>query len=203
MTAPQTNTNARRRPGPGRHVFALLLTLLVSTANAAVQQPPDDELRSALAAAVGESDSFKDRFDAEVWLLDMSLRLESRLPAHGHRIELLKHVHYEATRADLPPELVLAVIDVESNFDRFAISSAGAQGLMQVMPFWLDEIGRPDDNLFDVRTNLRFGCTILRHYLEKEAGDLRQALARYNGSIGKAWYSDRVFKALSARWFRR
>jgi len=156
-----------------------------------------------LAAAVSQPDSFEDRFHAEVWLLDMSSRLQPRLPAHDRRIELLKHVHYEATRADLPPELVLAVIDVESNFDPFAISSAGAQGLMQIMPFWLNEIGRPEDNLFDIRTNLRFGCTILRHYLEREAGDIRQALARYNGSIGKSWYPDRVFKALSTRWFRR
>ncbi len=181
----------------------LAAALWAGLAHAAVPEPPDDELRRALSAAVNQPDSFEDRFHAEVWLLDMSSRLQRRVPGHDERIELLKHVHYEASRADLPPELVLAVIDVESNFDPFAISTAGAQGLMQIMPFWLNEIGRPEDNLFDVRTNLRFGCTILRHYLEREAGDLRQALARYNGSIGKSWYPDRVFKALSSRWFRR
>jgi soluble lytic murein transglycosylase-like protein len=92
---------------------------------------------------------------------------------------------------------------VESNFDRFAISSAGARGLMQVMPFWLDEIGRPDDDLFDIETNLRFGCTILRHYLDRERGDRVRALARYNGSLGQTWYPQRVFTALSQRWFQQ
>ena len=96
---------------------------------------------------------------------------------------------------------MLSVIQVESNFDRFAVSVAGALGLMQVMPFWLDEIGRPGDNLLDIRTNLRFGCTILRYYLDREQGHLSRALARYNGSVGKTWYPDRVFRALRTRWY--
>lgn len=161
---------------------------------------PDPALRRALMQAVSSADSFPDRFDAEVWLLDMSSRLQPWVPDDAQRLELLRLVHAEARRARLSPELVLAVIDVESRFDRYAISSAGALGLMQVMPFWLKELGRPDDNLFDVQTNLRYGCTILRHYLDREKGSLIPALARYNGSYGQVWYPARVTRALSARW---
>ena len=160
-------------------------------------------MRTALLKAVNSSDSFIDRFDAEVWLTDMSRRLEIRVKDPDERLYILKKVHYEAKRADLEPELVLALINVESNFDRFAISSAGAQGLMQIMPFWLNEIGRPEDNLFDIDTNLRFGCTILNIYLKRERGDMRKALARYNGSVGKNWYPARVYKALSRRWYKQ
>ncbi|MDX1512712.1 MAG: lytic transglycosylase domain-containing protein [Gammaproteobacteria bacterium] len=162
---------------------------------------PDAELRALLIKAISEADSFEDRFDAEVWLTDMSTRLAAVVADPAERVEILRRVHQEATRARLEPELVLAVIQVESNFDRFAISSAGAQGLMQIMPFWLDEIGRPGDNLFHIRTNLRLGCTILRHYLDKENGHLSRALARYNGSTGQTWYPIRVFKALKTRWY--
>ena len=130
----------------------------------------------------------------------MSARLERFVPEDEARFELLRLVHAEAQRARLAPELVLAVIDVESRFDRFAISSAGALGLMQVMPFWLKELGRPDDNLFNVQTNLRYGCTILRHYLDREKGNLLPALARYNGSYGRPQYPALVTRALSARW---
>lgn len=170
---------------------------------AATQERPNDELRNELIAAIQSSDSFTDRFEAEVWLTDMSGRLASRVKDPGERLLILKTVHYEATRAGLHPELVLAVINVESNFDRFALSHAGARGLMQVMPFWLDEIGQPNDDLFDIRTNLRLGCTILRHYLNREKGDRSRALARYNGSVGKVWYPERVFKKLSGNWYRQ
>jgi soluble lytic murein transglycosylase-like protein len=132
----------------------------------------------------------------------MSRRLRRQVGDVSERLEILKVVHSEARRARLDPELVLAVIDVESNFDRFAISHAGAQGLMQVMPFWLEEIGRPNDNLFHIHTNLRMGCTILRYYLDMERGDLRPALARYNGSRGKHWYPDRVYDRLSRKWYK-
>lgn len=163
---------------------------------------PDPELRSLLAQAIRDHRGFKDRFHAEVWLTDMSNRLANKVPDPARRVRLLKIVHVEAVRAKLPPELVLAVIDVESDFKRFAISRSGALGLMQIMPFWLKEIGRPHANLFDPQTNLRLGCTILRYYLDKEHGDLRKALARYNGSAGKRIYPDRVFTLLSRRWFR-
>ncbi|UCE90175.1 MAG: lytic transglycosylase domain-containing protein [Pseudomonadota bacterium] len=185
------------------HLIALvaLLALLAAPARATERAAPDPELRVLLQQAVNESDSFDDRYHAEVWLLDMSTRLEKRMPDPHKRIELLRHVHYEASRVKLPPELVLAVIEVESNFDRFAISSAGARGLMQVMPFWLNEIGRPDDNLFSLRTNLRMGCTILRFYMDKARGDITEALARYNGSLGSFRYTNKVFRALDRRWY--
>jgi soluble lytic murein transglycosylase-like protein len=180
-----------------------MLALLCSgIASAATQERPDAEMRQLLIGAIQSSDSFDDRFDAEVWLTDMSQRLRRKVRNPEERLLILKIVHYEATRADLPPEMVLALIEVESNFDRFAISHAGARGLMQVMPFWLDEIGRPNDDLFDIHTNLRMGCTILRLYLDREKGDRTRALARYNGSVGKVWYPQRVYRALSNRWYR-
>jgi soluble lytic murein transglycosylase-like protein len=161
----------------------------------------DPELKALLRKAAFESDSFRDHFDAQVWLMDMSQRLAKKLPDPEYRINLLKTIHYEATRAGLEPELVLAVIQVESDFNPFAISTAGARGLMQVMPFWLKEIGKPGDNLFRVETNLRYGCTILRYYLDREKGDRVRALARYNGSTGQRWYPALVYKALNTTWF--
>ena len=180
--------------------FALML--VAGSAFAATQERPDADLRDVLEKAIGDADSFQDRFEAEVWLMDMSTRLKSRVPDDHERLELLKNIHYEAKRADLAPELILAVINTESNFDRWAISRVGARGLMQIMPFWLKEIPQAGDNLFDIRTNLRFGCTILKHYLKREKGDFQRALARYNGSLGKEWYPNRVFDTLRKRWFR-
>lgn len=198
-----------RRAGRGRRLntwmhrcLPTLCTLLLA-AGVPAQEPVDPQLRERLAEAAADAPSFIDRFDAEVWLTDMSARLASQVPDDGDRIEILKLAHAEATRAELPPELVLAVIDVESNFDRFALSEAGARGLMQVMPFWLEELGRPDDNLFRVATNLRYGCTILRFYMDRENGDLSRSLARYNGSVGQRWYPDRVIDRLRLKWFRQ
>ncbi|MGD8742906.1 MAG: lytic transglycosylase domain-containing protein [Granulosicoccaceae bacterium] len=184
-------------------LFMVLLCLLPFATQASTMERPNEELRNLLVNAINGADSFKDRFDAEVWLLDMSRRLEKRVPDATRRLNLLKNIHYEARRADLPPELVLAVIQIESNFNRWAISHAGAQGLMQIMPFWLDEIGKANDNLFHVRTNLRFGCTILKYYLDKERGDLVRGLARYNGSLGSTRYPDKVLNALADRWYQR
>ncbi|MFQ5470314.1 MAG: lytic transglycosylase domain-containing protein [Gammaproteobacteria bacterium] len=183
-------------------LISLCLCLLINYC-LADQAEPDPELRAQLVAAINSTDGFSDRFEAEVWLVDMAKRLGSRIPDGKKRLALLKLVHNEATKADLPPELVLAVIEVESNFDQWAISKTGAQGLMQVMPFWLKEIGHPEDNLFRPKTNLRLGCTILRYYMSKEDGDLPRALARYNGSLGKTSYSDKVLNALQERWFRQ
>ncbi|HYQ72132.1 MAG TPA: lytic transglycosylase domain-containing protein [Gammaproteobacteria bacterium] len=177
--------------------------LLCDAAWSATQERPDADMRKALISAINSSDSFVDRFDAEVWLTDMNNRLGTRVEDPKERLTILKKVHYEARRASLDPQLVLALINVESNFDRFAISSAGARGLMQIMPFWLDEIGKPDDNLFDIETNLRFGCTILSIYLEREKGDMHRALARYNGSVGEHWYPRRVYTALRKRWYQQ
>ena len=183
-------------------LLGVISVAVSNTAVAATTEKPDDDLRDLLLKTIGEADSFEDRFDAEVWLLDMSTRLKSRMPDDKKRLELLKNIHYEANKVGLAPELVLAVINVESNFNRWAISSAGAQGLMQIMPFWLKEIPQAGDNLFNARMNLRFGCTILKHYLQKEKGDFQRALARYNGSLGKVWYPNRVFDTLRKRWFR-
>lgn len=180
-------------------VYSLTLPATAQTDPAAITP----ELRQLLEEAISATDSFRDRFEGEVWLGDMANRLKSRVEDEAERVRILRAVHYEATRAGLSPELVLAVIDIESRFDRFAISRVGARGLMQVMPFWLDELDRPDANLFEIETNLRFGCTILKYYLDKEDGNLRSALARYNGSTGQRWYPDKVFTALSEDWYRR
>ena len=182
-------------------LIGLLAALLLPAALPA-EQRPDPELREILRKAAGEVGTFPDRFEAEVWLTDMSRRLARQVQDPEERIEILTLVHYEASRVELPPELILAVIEVESNFDRYAISVAGAIGLMQIMPFWLDEIGRPDDNLLHIDTNRRYGCTILRFYYDKEKGDLRRALGRYNGSLGKRKYPNKVIDKLSKKWFQ-
>jgi soluble lytic murein transglycosylase-like protein len=187
----------------GRCISTLYLILVLLAPGAALsQQFPDPELREALRTAVGAAASFDDRFHAEVWLVDMSRRLERQVRDPDERMRILTRVHYEASIAGLEPELVLAVIEVESNFDRYAVSVAGALGLMQVMPFWRNEIGRPDDNLIRLETNLRYGCTILKFYLDKEQGDLRRALGRYNGSLGQRKYPNKVIEKLSGKWFQ-
>lgn len=183
-------------------IGSLLITSLIAGEISSTQAAsPDPHLRAALKHAIESADSFASRFDAEVWLMDMSNRLRDRIPDPDQRLRLLRLVHSEAQRTGLKPEWVLAVIHVESRFNRFAISSVGARGLMQIMPFWLEEIGHPEDNLFHTQTNLRLGCTILRYYLDQEHGDLARALARYNGSVGSSRYPGLVFKALATHWF--
>ena len=188
----------------------LLAALVAAAAVDAQRHPsdarsgPDPELREILVDAIADADSFGDRFDAEVWLTDMSRRLARQVPDAGERLHILKTVHRQATLAGVEPELVLAVIDVESNFDRFAISTATALGLMQVMPFWVPELGYQDKNeLFDVEINVLLGCRILKYYLDLERGDRVRGLARYNGSVGKRWYADRVLQRLATKWFRQ
>ena len=143
----------------------------------------------------------RDAVSAKSSALDALRRTESSTDP-DERMHILTRVHHEAYLVGLEPELVLAVIEVESNFDRYAVSVAGALGLMQVMPFWRNEIGRPDDNLIRLETNLRYGCTILKFYLDKEEGDLRRALGRYNGSLGKRKYPNKVIEKLSEKWFQ-
>jgi len=162
----------------------------------------DQELRALLKEAVADTASFPRRYDAEVWLVDMSGRLRRWVKDPVERTGILRNVLREASRANLEPELVLSLITVESGFDRFAISVVGAQGLMQIMPFWLKEIGRPDANLFHIDTNLRMGCTILRHYLDREQGSLFRALARYNGSRGSARFPAKVYKMRRDYWYK-
>ena len=183
-----------------------LLCLFVSTVYKATAEdfvPPiiDDEMRQTLRQAMYGPGGFEDHIAAEVWLTDMSNRLKKTIPDAKYRLELLKTIHAEAVRSNLQPELVLSVIQVESNFDRFAISPAGARGLMQVMPFWIKELGHPDDNLFIPKMNLRYGTTILKYYMDKENGQTSKALARYNGSVGKYRYPRLVFNALRKKWF--
>ena len=184
-----------------QRIVVLLLICSLAPVSFASAPSVDLELKTLLKQAASEADGFTGRFDAWVWLADMSGRLEKKIPDANFRIDLLKSAHREATRVKLKPELVLAIIEVESNFDSFAISSAGARGLMQIMPFWLKEIGRPNDNLFQFNTNLRYGCTILRYYLDKENGNRIRGLARYNGSLGRRDYPARVFHLWNTRWF--
>ncbi|MDH3386707.1 MAG: lytic transglycosylase domain-containing protein [Gammaproteobacteria bacterium] len=180
-----------------------ILPLLITAAFYPAGASTDPELRKLLKEAIESDAGFEDRFDAQVWLLDMSRRLENFVADPKTRIELLKQVHYEARRVGIEPELVLAIIEVESRFDKFAISVSGARGLMQIMPFWLNEIGISDKNLFKIRTNLRMGCTILRYYIDMEPDNLGRALARYNGSLGKNIYPNKVITALRKRWFKQ
>lgn len=178
------------------------LLLLGAGLAAPAQQEPDPLLRDLLREAMTETTSFPDKFDAQVWLTDMAIRLGNQVKDPDEKILILTQVHWEAKRVGLPPEMILAVIDIESAFDAYAVSRAGAQGLMQVMPFWLDEIGRPGDRLVDVRTNLRMGCTILKYYYDMEKGDWIRALGRYNGSLGSRKYPEKVLNRLSSRWFQ-
>ena len=185
-----------------QRLMGVVLGMLMSTTAAAqVRQAPEPELRQLLQHTVAQADSFEDRFDAEVWLLDMSTRLRRYMPDAQERLTFLRLVHREATQAGLRPDLVIALIHAESRFDRFAISSVGAQGMMQVMPFWKAELGRPQDNLTDNATNLRYGCTILSYYLQKEKGDINRALARYNGSLGQNRYPAKVIGFWQDFWY--
>ncbi|TNE76370.1 MAG: lytic transglycosylase domain-containing protein [Gammaproteobacteria bacterium] len=172
-----------------------LTAALTCSFPAIAEQEIDQQLVALLKATIAEADSFEDRFDAEVWLMSKSSQLEKFIPDDRQRLDMLRKIHFAATRAGLSPEVVLAVIQIESRFDPYAVSRAGAQGLMQVMPFWKKEIGREEDNLTQVDTNLRYGCTILKYYLDMEDGNLTPALARYNGSYGKTWYSELVLVA--------
>lgn len=173
-------------------------------AGAQIYEPLAASMRAGLQASIADTPAsrhaFSNPMDAVSWLTEMAQRIEKRVPYLRTRLDLLRTVHYEASRAGLDPQLVLAVIQVESNFRKFAVSSAGARGYMQVMPFWVGLIGKKGDNLFNLRTNLRYGCVILRHYLDIEGGNLSRALGRYNGSLGKPEYPNLVLRAMRASW---
>lgn len=199
-------TMPRSRATYCRLALASLFALASGVAWSGAQQyePLAASVRAALHAAVSDARApdlpITDAGERVRWLAEMSRRLQRRIPDEHYRIELLTSIHYEATRAGLDPQLVLGLVQVESNFRKYAISSAGARGFMQVMPFWIKVIGREDDNLFHLRTNLRYGCTILRHYLDIERGDLFRALGRYNGSLGKPEYPNLVRTAWERDW---
>jgi soluble lytic murein transglycosylase-like protein len=149
---------------------------------------------------VDNDPSFKSLQEKIAWFSNMSQRLIKKIPDGSERLDFLKAVHYEATRAGLDPQLVLGLIQVESNFRKHAVSGAGARGYMQVMPFWPKELGDQEADLFYLRTNLRYGCVILRHYLDIEQGDYYRALGRYNGSLGQAEYPRAVERAWKSNW---
>jgi soluble lytic murein transglycosylase-like protein len=188
-----------------RSLIALLLVWpLGALGGAQIYEPLADSVRQRLSSMVADrapaSMHFREAADAQRWLAEMGQRLERRIPDRQQRLELLRTVQYEATRAGLDPQLVLGVIEVESAFRKYAVSRAGARGYMQVMPFWVKLIGQPTHNLFHLRTNIAYGCAILRHYLDLEKGDYYRALGRYNGSIGKSEYPHLVLAAWRGRW---
>jgi len=181
---------------------AVLASIVPLSAQAGAQrhEPLSASVQARLQRSVSDAgvtrSAFGDDAGAQAWIAALSPRLAARLPDVEGREEFLLTAHYEALRAGLDPLLVLGLIQVESNFRKYAVSRAGARGFMQVMPFWVRTIGTPDHNLFHLRTSLRYGCTILRHYLDLEKGDLARALARYNGSLGRRTdYPDRVMAA--------
>src|SRR5437867_4418986 len=189
----------------GRILLAVLLSLAPAAAHAGAQ------IEEALAANVQNSLHrsvsdypaphlvFAKDIEGLAWLADMSSRLAAKIPDWPTRRDFLVTVQYEAARAGLDPQLVLALIQQESNFRKYAVSSVGARGYMQVMPFWLRQIGTAEHDLFTLRTNLRYGCTILRYYLDLENGDLYRALGRYNGSLGRVEYPSAVLASMQ-RW---
>ncbi len=190
-----------------RSIFALAVLLLLpqlASAGAQREEELSASVQAALSKAVSDYAATRpaaiDASEARVWLAIMSSRLASRIPDAKVRLDFLQTVHYEATRAGLDPQLVLGLIQVESGFRKYAVSIAGARGFMQVMPFWIKAIGHNEHNLFHLRTNLRYGCTILRHYLDLEKGDLFRALGRYNGSLGRAEYPNAVLAAWKKHW---
>lgn len=187
-------------------LFALALIFLATSVMAGGQR--EEALSHSVKALMQKSVSdlaapklmFSDKEQGQAWLAEMSQRLKTRMPNKEYRVGFLTSVHYEATRAGLDPQLVLSLINVESAFKKYAVSSVGARGYMQVMPFWTKAIGTEEHNLFDLRLNLRYGCTILRHYLDIERGNLFRALGRYNGSLGKAKYPNLVIGKWRKYW---
>jgi soluble lytic murein transglycosylase-like protein len=182
----------------------LLLWSALAVAGNQQEEPLANSVKSLMQKSVTDLAAPRLLFDSEQtaqqWLQEMSLRLAKRMPDSQYREDFLKSVHYEATRAGLDPQLVLGLIQVESGFKKYALSSVGARGYMQVMPFWVKSIGANEHNLFDMRLNLRYGCTILRHYLDIERGDYYRALGRYNGSLGKPEYPNLVVGAWRNHW---
>jgi soluble lytic murein transglycosylase-like protein len=166
--------------------------------------PLSASVRTVLQQSVADQAAPKLVFSSEqegrAWLAEMSRRLSVHMPDEEERNKFLISVQYEATRAGLDPQMVLGLIEVESRFRKYALSRAGARGYMQVMPFWVNQIGAKGHNLFHLRTNLRYGCTILRHYLDIEKGNLYRALERYNGSLGRPDYPRKVRKAWEKHW---
>ena len=187
----------------GRALAALtLLAVLVLPGPARADEQRDPELKALLQKIIGSADCFADKYESEVWYKAMEPRLAHFVPTHAERVEILDHVYCEAKRdpaLQIPPDLVLALMEVESRFDRWAVSPAGAVGLMQVMPFWPRELG-VQNQLVKVAPNIRMGCEILRYYLRVEHHNWSLALARYNGSVGRNKYPALVMQRWDRVW---
>jgi soluble lytic murein transglycosylase-like protein len=182
---------------------ALLLACASPAVFAQAQPQRDPELRAIVEQAISNARCFADKFDSAVWYALMEPRLRNLVKDAGERMRILETAYCEAHRPGeqrLPPGLIMAVIDIESRFNRWAVSTAGAVGLMQIMPFWPAELGMERHQLVDIEANMRMGCAILRHYLQREKNDVRKALARYNGSVGRRQYPDLVVQRWTARW---
>jgi soluble lytic murein transglycosylase-like protein len=197
---------AQRKPVKGfrARVFAGMAALCLAFSGGSVlaDQQRDPELKAVVEQAIKEAECFTDHYDSAVWYKLMEPRMRAIVPDQAARLDILKEVYCETHRTGqkrLPPGLVMAVIAVESRFDRWAVSSAGAVGLMQVMPFWPEQLGMRRYELVEAGPNIRMGCAILRFYLQYERNDVRKALARYNGSIGRRDYPDKVISAWT-RW---
>ena len=185
-------------------LIALLCVASVCQAGNQKEEQLSNSVKALMQKSISDLGAPKLMFANDVkgqaWLGEMSERLKKRLPDQTYREEFLRSVHYEASRAGLDPQMVLGLIQIESGFKKYAVSSVGARGYMQVMPFWVKSIGAADHNLFYLKLNLRYGCTILRHYLDMENGDLYRALGRYNGSLGKPQYPNLVLGAWRKNW---
>lgn len=186
-------------------LFTLLMCIAATCfAGGQLEEPLSNSVKALMQKSISDLAAPQSIFDnpaeGEAWLEQMSVRLQKRIPDETYRRDFLKSVHYEATRAGLDPQVVLGLIQVESGFKKYAVSSVGARGYMQVMPFWVRSIGSQDHNLFDMRLNLRYGCTILRHYLDIERGNYYRALGRYNGSLGKPQYPNLVVNTWRKHW---
>lgn len=185
-------------------VTAALLGALPAHAGNQREEALSANMRASLQRALADTavtrTAFKNVADEAAWLKEMSRRLAKRMPDEAERMEFLTTLHWEASRAGVDPQLMLGLIQVESGFRKYAVSPVGARGYTQVMPFWVRTIGSPDHNLFHLRTNLRYGAIILRHYIDIERGDLYRALGRYNGSLGRPEYPTLVVNAWKRHW---
>lgn len=163
-----------------------------------------DDIRSSLTRALGDTSVTRTAFvnpaDEAAWLQEMSRRLGNRMPDEAERLEFLTTLHWEASRAGVDPQLMLGLIQVKSGFRKYAVSPDGARGYTQVMPFWVEAIGSPEHNLYQLRTNLRYGALILRHYIDVEEGDLFRALGRYDGNLGSPDFPNLVVGAWKTNW---
>ena len=185
-------------------LLATLILALPAQAGGQLEEAMSANVRSSLQRALADTavtrTAFRNTADEAAWLKEMSRRLAKRMPDESERMEFLTTLHWEASRAGVDPQLMLGLIQVESGFRKYAVSPVGARGYTQVMPFWTKAIGNADHNLFQLRTNLRYGALILRHYIDIERGDLYRALGRYNGSLGRPEYPTLVVGAWKRHW---